>query len=301
MRISFLLFCFLCVTLFVTQLWSNEIYVNNLSGDDTLDGGEANSAGIGVGPVRTIQKALRLAQSGDRIILAKTSQPYRESVTLQGGKNSGVHGSYPLVIEGNGALLDGTQALPEIAWEHFRADVFRARTVIKSHQILFLNQQPAERMRLDVNSKAQPILEPLSYFVWDGYLYFRPELNKLPGDYETASGGLSIGLTLYDVHNVLVKDIVVQGYAFDGVNAHDNVSNVKFENVTCLENGRSGFTVAGSSRVTLDRCTAKSNHEAQLRVEEYATVELSECELDLKSAPAVSNAGILREVSIKDK
>jgi hypothetical protein len=291
------LLCLSLLLIAVINLPANEIYVNNLSGDDTLDGGEAKSAGTGVGPVRTINKALRIARPGDRIVLAKTSQPYRESVTLQGGNNSGIHGSYPLVIEGNGAVIDGTQPLSEIAWEHFRADVFRARNVIKSHQVLFLNAKPADRLRLDVSSNAQPVLEREQYFVWDGFIYFRGGENKLPGDYATANAGHTIGLTLYDVHDVLIKDLVLQGFAYDGLNAHDNVRQVKLENIVSHSNGRSGFTIAGASQVSLDRCSSHGNNAAQLRIEELAQAELRECQFDMKSAPAIVNSGRIREIN----
>ena len=48
----------------------------------------AKSQGDTTGPVRTIAKALRLAQAGDRIELAKSEQPYRECVSLVGTRHS---------------------------------------------------------------------------------------------------------------------------------------------------------------------------------------------------------------------
>ena len=62
-------------------------------GDDGRDGRSAEASGAG-GPFRTIARALRAAGAGDRIILTKTTEPYRESITLQGGRHSGHENRY---------------------------------------------------------------------------------------------------------------------------------------------------------------------------------------------------------------
>ena len=64
---------------------ARDIFVNNLNGDDTLTGRSPISIGRESGPVQTIAKAMRLAQPGDRVVLAKTAEPYREQITIQGG------------------------------------------------------------------------------------------------------------------------------------------------------------------------------------------------------------------------
>src|SRR5687767_15641629 len=57
-------------------------YVDNVAGDDRKNGFEAASTNPQDGPVRTIAKALRHARHRDRIILANTGEPYRESISL---------------------------------------------------------------------------------------------------------------------------------------------------------------------------------------------------------------------------
>ena len=87
---------------------ARDIYVNNLAGDDRSSGdGPNNAIGLG-GPVRTIAKATRIAGPGDRIVLAATEQPYRESVSLVGLRLSASPVS-PLLLAGNGAILDGSR------------------------------------------------------------------------------------------------------------------------------------------------------------------------------------------------
>ncbi len=50
---------------------ARNIYVDNLAGDDKNSGLHPRGVGDATGPVRTIAKALRLSQAGDRMVLSK--------------------------------------------------------------------------------------------------------------------------------------------------------------------------------------------------------------------------------------
>ena len=69
---------------------ARDLYVDNVAGDDRYDGliAEANSELSG--PFRTITSARLATRKGDRLILANTGEAYRESITLQGGRRSGM-------------------------------------------------------------------------------------------------------------------------------------------------------------------------------------------------------------------
>ena len=95
--------------------------------------------------MRTIAAALRTADSGDHIILAETEQPYRESISLVGRRHGGSTEN-PFVLEGNGAVLDGSADVPAAAWEHHEENVFRFRPPRMGPQQLFLDDRPAERV-----------------------------------------------------------------------------------------------------------------------------------------------------------
>ena len=104
--------CLLAVSLLpVAAAAGRDIHVSNIAGDDTFTGRVSQSVAGRSGPVRTIGKALRLAQAGDRIVVANTGQPYRESISLVGTRRSG-YSQQPFSIEGNGATLDGSVAVP---------------------------------------------------------------------------------------------------------------------------------------------------------------------------------------------
>src|SRR5579871_4227572 len=61
---------------------ARDLFVNNVTGDDVLDGTAPEGQHLGQGPFRTIAKALRVAGAGDHIELANTGQPYREQVAV---------------------------------------------------------------------------------------------------------------------------------------------------------------------------------------------------------------------------
>ncbi len=273
------------VALAVSPAGALEWYVDNQNGDDQRDGRAAAVSG-GSGPFRTIARALRVAEAGDRIILAETGMPYRESITLQGGRHSGTSRA-PFALVGNGAVLDGRRLVPPDAWEHAQGHVFRFRPSYKAFQTLYLEDEVAVRAVADSPGEF-PQLEPKQWCLWRGAVYFRVEPNRLPSDYRLSFGGESVGITLYEVRNVIVMDLVVRGFQLDGINAHDGAHDVILANVTAEGNGRAGFSVGGASRVMLWRCVGKENGVAQLRAEGYARTGVKDCQFAAGPGVAIS-------------
>ena len=67
-----------------------------------------------------------------------------------------------------------------------------------------------------------------------------------------ASLGQRVGVTLYDVRNVVIHNLQIEGFRQDGINAHDNVFDGLLVNVTCTRNGRAGLSTGG--RFSPSRC-----------------------------------------------
>jgi hypothetical protein len=269
---------------------ARDIYVNNLAGDDALSGRAPRTEGRDSGPVKTIAKATRLATPGDRIVLAKTSEPYREQVALQGGKCSGVSENVPFVFEGNGAVIDGSIPVADDAWESVGGDLFRFAPEVKSHQVLLLDGQPARRVAATPDG-GLPALAPLDWCLLRGVIYFRTEAGRVPQDYFPACAGAWTGITLYDVHDVVVQNVSVRGFAFDGINAHDKAFNARLEGVLLESNGRSGISVGGASRVSLLDCHVQGSFEAQLRTEGFSHTHIAGCRFDATTAPEIVRHG----------
>jgi hypothetical protein len=263
-----LFFAFLTIS-----LCADDIYVNNQTGDDRFNGRPSISGSANSGAVRTITRALEIARQGDRIVVEKTAVPYREGLTIQGARHSGTD-LQPFEIVSNGAILDGTAPIPETEWEYLGDDVYRYQPVLKSHQQLYLNGRPAERL----NEAAGQLL-PLQWALDNGWIYFCTEPGKRPGLYSLACCVHQTGITLYQVHQLVIAGLVIQGFQLDAVNAHDGVSSAVIIRCKLRGNGRSGLSVGGASQVKLDQSLVGSNSVAQVRTEGFADAWLNECRI----------------------
>jgi hypothetical protein len=277
--------CFCLALVFGSVAQARDIYVNNLAGDDRYAGDRPDNSAGAVGPVRTIAKATRIAEPGDRIVLAATDEPYRETVSLVGLKHSESALS-PLVIAGNGAILDGSMPVPSFAWEQFSGDVYRFRPDRLAHQQLFIKGRPALRRPATSWYGVVPHLEPLEWNLTGGYIYFRTEPGQIPDAYQPSYAALQTGITLYHVRGVEVTNLVVQGFQLDGINAFDAATDIRLIGVTARGNGRSGISVGGSSRVEIRDALLGDNGSAQLRTEGYSKTYIFDCDLIDNTAPA---------------
>lgn len=196
-------------------LGAAEIGVDNVRGSDlqAISDGQRIQA-----PYRTLQRAIDHAILGDRIKLIPTGQPYRECVSIN-TRNDFSTPDFPLVIDGNGATLDGTRPLGVLDWSAIGADLFELKV-------------------------------------------------RSPG-----------------------HDLTIVGYRLDGINCHDLVSNVRFENIVAADNGRSGISVGGASRVLLANSKLADNGDSQVRVEGQSLLELSNVTLNDDVSQAIDRAG----------
>ena len=261
---------------------ARDVFLNNRAGDDHFDGRFATGQGGLAGPVQTLAKALRIADTGDRIVVANTGEPYRESVSLSGPKHSGFNFK-PLVIDGNGATLDGSA--PADDWQPVGGDVFRFRPELMAFGALFAHGQPLARVSAGLPGEAMPALKPLQWTLREGWIYFRVEPDRLPDYYQLTYARLQTGLTLYKVEQVAITNLVVQGFELDGINCQDVRPTVTLDHITARWNGRSGIAVCGASHATLDACLVEGNGRSQLHIEGTSEVSATGCELVPKTAP----------------
>jgi len=270
-----------------SPLLARDIYVNNAGGDDRFDGGNELFAQQGTGPCRTIAKALRVARAGDRIILVKNEEPYRECITLT-GRNHSAFAKEPLIIDGRGAILDGTRAVPD-AWRHVSGQVFCFQPKRMNHQMLYLDGKPAEEIK--AANHQMPKLAPLQWCHYRGAIYFATEPGRIPTDYNLRHTHHQVGIGLYKCEGVVINNLVVQGYQLDGINAHDDVRDIQIQGVTLRGNGRSGLSVGGASRVQLEVSLVGNNGDAQVRTEGFCRLKLVDCDLLDNTAPALVKKG----------
>jgi hypothetical protein len=270
--------------------FARDILVSNVAGDDQFSGQVWQRTPERTGPVRTIARALRLANMGDRIVLAKTPEPYREAFSLVGLRYSGRVG-LPFTIVGNGAILDGSEPIPADAWEYDGGHVFRFRPKDVGIQQLFLNDRPAQRVSADFAATQLPKLRPLEWSQRGGLIYFCVEKDRLPSDYRLSCAQKQTGITLYHVEYVTIVDLIVQGFRLDGVNAFNSARQIYLARLTCRGNGRSGITVGGASTLTLEACLVGDNGQSQLLTLPWSETTVLASNLLPLTAPAWVDQG----------
>ncbi len=269
---------------------ARDVFVDNRAGDDRFLGRQPVATGDGSGPVRSIGRAVKLARPGDRIVIANTGVPYRESFSLVAGAFRSSP-EVPMVILGNGAVLDGTAEVPRAAWRHYEGDVYRFRPPRVGHQQLILDDRPATRVPAEPAPAEPPPLDALSWCLHGGYIYFAAEPGRLPYDYDLRYAEETVGITLWHVAHVAIFDLVVQGFQLDGVSAHNSAQPVRLVGVTSRRNGRSGVAVGAASLLRLDACLLDDNAEAQLLTLPLSETYVTNSDLLGDAAPAWVDRG----------
>jgi hypothetical protein len=287
--VRFFVGCLLLTLATALPVQGAEWFVDNVAGSDTNDGTAPDNSIAGSGPFRSINRAMRAAGKGDTVILHNTGVPYREMISVQGGRHSGTV-DFPFRLVGNGSILDGTTPVPDLQWEHHDKNVFRYRPYRLHHQILYDAGLPLVE-RKPATHGAVPELAPREWAIVGPYIYFCTEPGKLPLDYDLACALHPVGITLYEVRNVEIRDIILQGFQVDGINVHSNAFDVRIVDVTSRGNGRSGVSFGGASRASLIDSLVGDNREAQVRAEGQARVLVSGCEVLANTAPAIVEAG----------
>lgn len=256
-------------------LTAAEVYVDNVTGDDAFDAASATAINNISGPARTIRRALSLAKAGDTLVIVNQGQPYFETLELEGERFSGRAGN-PFIISGNGALISGARRMSPTDWSYLGNSLWKFTPFRKGHYLLLNGSVPLPEQRVSPSAPALPKLASKKWCAWRGSIYYQagPQPGQSPWDLPLAYAYDQVGISLYDVQNVIIRDLTIEHFRVDGVNAHDRCRGVILQNVQILENGRSGLAVGGSSLVGLKDSVMAGNRQAQLIVSEKAQLEV---------------------------
>ena len=283
------LFRILLVTLLVltvSEAFGNVIYVDSLRGDDAADGSNPEAITLTSGPVRTIRRGVELLRLGGTLNIANNGQPYYESMEIVGGRLGGTP-LRPTVIEGNGAELNGSFPVPPPAWRKAGERLWKFTPLRKGHYRLILSNRALPEIVLPRNSRQLPEIPDGQWAAWKGSIYYQAGKLDVPQDLDLWYAVRSVGITLYDVHDVVVRDLKVRHFRIDGVNAHDRSENIVLENITAEENGRAGMVSAGTSFVTINKPVIKNNGRYSVLITEKAGVQIDD-ETQVTPAPTIA-------------
>ncbi len=263
------------IVLASNQLLAATIYVDNLHGDDALDGKASRTLTHVTGPVKTVQRGLRLLTNGGRLVIANHGIPYGGTMAMSGSRHSG-RPLGPVEIIGNGAVVDGSHPVPARAWKSLGHRLWKMTPFRKAHYQLILNDQPVPEHKIPADAGTLPDIPDGHWAAWRGSIYYRATAETHPEVSPFAFAYHDMGLSLVDVHNVFVTDLTFRHFRIDGINAHDRCTNVILDNVTSVGNGRTGLSVGGSSEVTAKQSTFDSNRKDSVQITEQGALELQD-------------------------
>lgn len=255
--------------------FARDHFADNRLGSDSNDGSSAIPQGQGVGPTRTIQKALLRARQGDTVRVANTGTPYFETVSLNGARHSGWPGN-PFRLVSDGAVVSGARRVPPTAWVHTGEDVWRFTPDGKGTGLLLGKDGPLPEVPLDPLTAPSRVLLPGTWGLLRGSILYRAtrEDRGSPDHLPLEYAHDRTGLTLVDVTHVEVDGLTFRHFRLDGASAHDRATDVVLSRVKLVENGRAGLTAAGTSVIGLREGELRGNRQASVWLDERGWVEL---------------------------
>ncbi len=244
---------------------ASEIYVNNLTGRDADDGLIPNARQGNSGPVQSLARAGRLAGFGDTIILANTGTPYYGSLSLVGERHSGTR-LRPFAIIGNGATVSGLRSVPREGWRKQTGKLWKLTSTRKGfYQILRDGQRLPEYIPENGVNPLEALV-PGQWASWRGSIYFHQDGIDTPETQDFAFTADQTGISLHQVSNVLIVDVTLQHFRFDGIHAQGLCDGVELQNVNSVENGRAGIASSGASTIDIFGGRVERNGRHQILI-----------------------------------
>jgi hypothetical protein len=267
--------------MFVEVASAGNYFVNNRSGRDQNDGLSEVALNALTGPVRSINRALELAGSGDAVHVADTGTPYYESLSLVGARHSGAK-NVPFTIYGNNAVISGLRQLPSKGWREASDGIWQVSFNRKGYYFLLRDGVALPEHRGEASANILETLPPGQWCAFRGAVFYRPNGFVIPTQDRFDYAADEMGITLYQVEHVKIVDLTVQHFRVDGVNAHNMCVGITLENVTSRENGRAGLAAGGTSSVTLLNSKLLGNGRDSALITGKASLDVRESELDVE-------------------
>lgn len=255
------------------------IYVDSRVGYNGYNGTSAEPINAHVGPVKTLSRAMQLICPGDSLVLVDNGTPYYGELTFFGGKFSGT-ASEPFRLIGNGAVISGAKPIAHDSWVEMGNDLWKLTPYRKGWYQLVEDGEAVPRVELPWAPGQLPNLPVGSWGAYRGSIYYKSHPQDEPRGHRFELAEKETGLTLLDVQNVVISDVTFRHFRVDGINLHDRCENVTLNNVSCLENGRAGIVVGGTSEVDITDCRLEGNVKASLLITELGEATVTGTEYD---------------------
>lgn len=254
-----------------------DLQVNPQTGNDASDGIAT--------PVKTIARALKLAQAGDTVHL--TPVRYKEVAVF--ANRAGEPGR-PIVLDGHGATLDGAEPLNPADWETVEPGLYRNDHLLRMDPAIlmrwfFVFDGRMNHMGRTSKGKSAALKEPAALLPgewtyvpvapitreskdgkpWDaalvpGAFYIRLDPGKTLADARIEAPLRSAGVSFGGkCAHLVVRNVIATHVYNDGFNIHGDQRDLVFENITALDCGDDGFSAHEAAECRIDGFTSIGN------------------------------------------
>ena len=245
---------------------ARDVYVNPATGADTANGLAAAPAGAN-GPLKTIARGLKLAQAGDTVHLAPAV--YKESATFH--NRSGEPGR-PIVLDGQGATLDGSDPLNPADWQQTAPGLYRNDHLFKADDFVLLrwyfifDGRMSHMGRCSKGTRA-PFKKPgdlqpgeWTFAAAEHAFYVRIDPAQKLAEARIAApiraNGVGFGGRC---QHLLVRHLTATHVYNDGFNIHGFTRDVAFEDIRAIDCGDDGFSAHEDCETRMDGFFASGN------------------------------------------
>ena len=261
---------------------ADALHVDPVAGDDAADGR--------MKPVKTIARAMRLAQPGVTIHLAPAV--YHETADFT--NKSGEPGR-PITLDGHGAVLEGSEPVTEADWESLGNGVYRKVKLLPRIDAamigrwFFLWDGKMNHMGRTSKGPSAPLKQPAdlqpgewTYVAPEDAFYLRipPEqsLDAAHIRYPARTNGVAFG---GKGAHLVVRNLVATHVYNDGYNVHGTQRDLVLENIGAIECGDDGFSAHEDGECRIDGFVSIANStglcDTVSSVTHYRNVYISGC------------------------
>jgi hypothetical protein len=245
---------------------ARDLYVNPATGADAANGLAASPAGTN-GPVKTIARGLKLAGPGDTVHLAPVV--FKESATFH--NRSGEPGR-PIVLDGQGATLDGSDPLKPADWQMVTPGLYRNDHLLKADDFalirwFFIFDGRMSHMGRCSKGTRVPFKKPedLQPGEWTFAAAVHAFYVRIAPEQQFADARISAPVRPNGVgfggscQHLVVRHLTATHVYNDGFNIHGSTRDLVFEDIRAIECGDDGFSAHEDCEVRVDGFYASGN------------------------------------------
>jgi len=271
-----------CLLLSRQQAAARDIHVDPDSGRDTPADPQA--------PLKTIAAAIRIAKPGDTIHL----KPGRYSQSADFLTKNGEPGN-PIVLDGHGAVLDGSEPVLAADWENLGGGLFRKMKLIPKMDKAMLGRWFFlwnGRMNLMGRTSKGPSapLKPVAELKENEWTYVEAEdafYLRLPEGMDLDAAGIRYPARPNGVamggrgSHIVVRNVTSTHVYNDGFNIHGAQRGLVFENIAAIDCGDDGFSAHEDAECRVDGFVSTGNStglcDTVSSITHYRNVYIRDC------------------------